>query len=435
MMAGSTLRRTASMATVVLALAMGALAAVRSGSSPPAARSEALAIVLAPQPGDDVLDRQTRGLQERLSTATPDPALLERLGWTFVAKAQASDDPGYFSIALAAAEAMDAAAAGSPAARLLRGHALLSLHRFAEAEPIARRLAVERGAPSDWALLGDVSMERGRLPKAIQAYQRMVDLRPDAAAYARIAHVRQLTGDLDGALAAIDLASRAASPRNRETFAWVWSKRAAYALQAGRLNDALRAADTALAVHPAASGALGVRGRVLLAQGRAGDAVAALEAAAAKSPLPDVLWTLAEALRESGRPDESAAVETRLVASGEGTDPRGLAVFLASRGLDPARALRLARAELAVRRDVYTWAALAWSEAAAGDLAAARRHSVRALAHGTADARLAYQAAVIAARAGAGDDARRLIAEARRSEAVLLPSERAALAVHAAKED
>jgi tetratricopeptide (TPR) repeat protein len=420
-----------------LALSLAALLEVAgSAVAPPApGRSEALAVVLAPQAGTDPLDERIRALQRRLSSGAPDPNLLERLGWTFVAKAQATDDPGYFTLAARAADAMDAVTPGGAAARLLRGHTLVARHRFGEAEPIARALVTERGGPADWALLGDVAMERGRIEKAIQAYQRMVDLRPDAAAYARIAHVRQLTGDLDGALAAIQLATGAVSPRNRETYAWTWAKRGGYELQAGRVDAALEAAETALAAHPDAAAALVLRGRALLAASRAPDAVATLERAAARSPLPDVLWTLADALHAAGRPGDAAAVEAQLVARGEGTDPRGLALFLASRGRDLERAVVLARAELSVRRDVYTWAALAWAEAVAGDLEAAQRHSRRAQALGTADARLDFQAGVIAARTGARADAARLLARAERHAAALLPSERALLAVHRAKED
>jgi tetratricopeptide (TPR) repeat protein len=418
----------------VVAGAIG-LGVVVLGSTPSEPRAtepwaEALAVVRAPQRGDDVLDARIRALQGRLSRADPDPSVLERLGWTFVAKAQATDDPGYFVLAERSAEVLAGVRPASAAGRLLHAHALTSLHRFDEAEPIARELAAERGAPSDWAIYGDVLMERGRLGHAVEAYQRMIDLRPDAAAYARIAHVRQLTGDLDGALAAIEMATHAASPRNRETYAWVWTKRGSYELQRGHLDAALAASAAALAVHPTAAAGLLLRGRVLLAQRRIDDAVAALSRAAAKSPLPDVLWTLADALRAAGRDAEADGVETRLEASGEGADPRGLALFLASRGRDLPRALALARRELGVRRDVHTWAALARAEAAAGDVAAAWRHAQRALAESTADARLAYAMGVVALRAGERNAARRLLVEARRHDTALLPSERAALVVH-----
>jgi tetratricopeptide (TPR) repeat protein len=414
---------------VILAVAV---APWRAPTDEPAAarrESDALRVVLVAHAGAAPVDERIRSLQQRLATAVPRGAVLEQLGWSFVAKAQASADPRYFRLAERCAAAMDELEPGAAAARLLRGHALVSLHRFREAEPIARRLTAERGRSFDWALLGDALMEQGRLAEAIPAYQRMADLRPDAQAYARIAHVRQLTGDLAGALAAIELATHAASPRAPETFAWAWARRAAYEAQLGRLAEALASADRALSIVPDAAGALAVRGRVLLALERPAEAVDALEGAARQSPLPDVLWALAEALRAAGRPAEADAVETRLVATGSGTDPRGLALFLASHRRELPRALAIARRELETRQDVYTWAALAWAEAAAGDVPAARADMARALAAGTADPRLEYHAGVIALRAGAPDEARARLERARAQAQVLFPSERAALAV------
>jgi tetratricopeptide (TPR) repeat protein len=392
-------------------------------------RPEVLGVVLVAQAGDEPVDERIRALQRRLAAEGPQIEVLERLGWSFADKAQASSDPGYFTLAERCALAMDEREPGTATARLLRGHALVSLHRFREAEPIARSLVAERGRPFDWALLGDTLMEQGRLDEAIAAYQRMVDLRPDAQAYARIAHVRQLTGDLDGALAVIELATHAASPRNPGTFAWTWARRAVYEAQQGRLPQALASADMALSVAPESAGALAVRGRVLLALERPAEAVEALERAARKNPLPDVLWTLAEALRAVGRAADADAAELRLVSTGAGTDPRGLALFLASHQREVPRALALARRELETRQDVYTWAVLAWSEAAAGDVAAARADMGRALVAGTADPRLDYQAGVIALRAGAHAEARARLERARAHAQLLLPSERTALAV------
>ena len=68
---------------------------------------------------------------------------------------------------------------------LLRGHVLQNLHRFKEAEPLARELVARRGSPFDHGLLGDLLMEQGKLDAAIQSYQAMVDLKPDPQAYAR----------------------------------------------------------------------------------------------------------------------------------------------------------------------------------------------------------------------------------------------------------
>ena len=53
-----------------------------------------------------------------------------------------------------------------PAALLLRGHVLHQMHRFAEAEAIARRLVTPREFVLDFGLLGDVLMEQGRVDRS-----------------------------------------------------------------------------------------------------------------------------------------------------------------------------------------------------------------------------------------------------------------------------
>ena len=62
------------------------------------------------------------------------------------------------------------------------------------------RLVVQRTFPLDYGLLGDAVLEQGSLDEAAIAYQCMVDLRPDLQSYSRVAHLRWLKGDVDGAI-------------------------------------------------------------------------------------------------------------------------------------------------------------------------------------------------------------------------------------------
>jgi len=101
-----------------------------------------------------------------------------------------------------------------------------------------------------------------------------------------------------------------------------------------------------------------------------------------------------------------------------------MALFLATRHENPETALRLARTELGSRSDVFTHDALAWSLAAAGNVAEAHSEMQRALAEGTDDARLFFHAAVIASQAGHAADAERWLRKARELSQLLLPSER-----------
>ncbi|MFN2450656.1 MAG: hypothetical protein ABR508_12865, partial [Candidatus Baltobacteraceae bacterium] len=48
--------------------------------------------------------------------------------------------------------------------------------------------------------------ELGRYEQARRSLQRMIDMRPNLASYARVSYYRELHGDLDGALQAMSLA-------------------------------------------------------------------------------------------------------------------------------------------------------------------------------------------------------------------------------------
>ena len=158
------------------------------------------------------LDRKIQTAQRRVKQASDPRPFLEQLGWLYVTKARTSHDQGFYKLAEQCALTLEAADSKSPAALLLRGHVLISFHRFAEAEAIARELVAQRTLPFDYGLLGDALVEQGRLAEAVSAYQRMVDLRPDLQSYSRVAYMRWLKGDLDGAIEVARLAAARCEP-------------------------------------------------------------------------------------------------------------------------------------------------------------------------------------------------------------------------------
>ncbi len=203
-------------------------------------------IVLSPHVGAAEIDRNIQIAQRRVKQASDPRPFLERLGWLYVTKARTSHDQGFYKLAEQCALALETADSKSPAALLLRGHVLISFHRFAEAEAIAKELVAQRTLPFDYGLLGDALVEQGRLAEAVDAYQRMVDLRPDLQSYSRVAYMRWLKGDLDGAIEVARLAARAASPLDPESASWSLTRLGHYYLQAGSLADAKAACEAAL---------------------------------------------------------------------------------------------------------------------------------------------------------------------------------------------
>ena len=393
----------------------------------PSAAADPLKVILTPIGGATKLDTQIADLQAKIKEAPERLNLLERLGWAFVAKARTSSDPGFYTLAEQTAKAMAEKTPGDPAAALLLGHTLHTQHRFAEAETVARKLTSAREFVFDYALLGDALMEQGKLGEAIEAYQKMVDLKPCLQTYSRVAHMRWLKGDLTGAIEASRLAISGGSPREPEPSAWAYTKLAQYELQAGDIERALLSVALASELVPDYAPALLMQARLLSAQGKHQEAIEPLQQAAERSPLPEYLWTLADALRAAGNEDEATKVEAQISRTGAVADSRTYAIFLASRGTEIDNALRLARQELKERQDVFTHDAIAWAELAAGRVKEAREHMHKALAEGTQDARLFYHAGVIAAADQDDAEALHFFSKARAIEQMLLPSERVAL--------
>ena len=419
--------------SVVVALTLTALTitACAERESAPNAFLESLhpcSIALAPHKGAAPIDARIRQAQAKARESAHPVAALERVGWLFVSKARTAGDPGYLKLAEEVSLCMDSKQPEAASALLLRGHVLHNLHRFKEAEAVARQLLATRQAPFDYGLLGDTLMEQGKLEEAARAYQRMIDLKPSPHSYLRAAHLRWLKGDLAGAIPVMRMAARASGPRDSESAAWIYTRLSTLELQSGNLNKALLAAEVALGFQPDYAPALFAKGRVLPAQRKDEEALAVLTRAASRNPLPEYQWLLADTLRRIDRLEEADQVETLLKKSGRTRDPRTLALFLATRGEDTEDALRLARQELEARGDIFTFDALAWALHSAGRTEDARGAIAKALAEGTEDARLFYHAAAIAAAAGRRGEAAVWTQRSHAIRQMLYPSERRQLA-------
>jgi tetratricopeptide (TPR) repeat protein len=392
---------------------------------------DACALALAPRAGDAEIDLKITGLQQQ-ARDTSDTRALEQLGWAFVEKARVTYDAGYYRLAESCARCIELRGPRNPDALLLKGHALNSLHEFKEAEAAARELVSIREVAFDYALLGDAIMEQGRLGEAIEAYQKMLDLKPGPQSFSRAAHARWLKGDLKGAIEIMREAVRGANTQDRESAAWMYGRLALYELQAGDVKLALGACAAALRFQEDYAPALLARSRALVAQGKADEAIQDLKRAVALNPLPEYLWALADTLGIAGRADEARSVEDDLNRRGAAGDPRSYALYLATRGEHVEVALELVGRELKAREDVFTLDAFAWSLAAAGRTDQARSLIARSLAEGTEDARLFYHAGVIAVRANQKAEARRWLKRASAIKQMLLPSEREGLRKHIA---
>jgi tetratricopeptide (TPR) repeat protein len=413
---------------VLLALIVSRKTSLKAGTAPPnpLTESSACRFALASLNGNEPIDKEIAQQQNIIRDGSTSG--LERLGWTFIKKARLTFDASYYNLAAQCADCMEASGAKGPDALLLRAHALQSLHRFNEAEAVARELVSTRERPFDYGVLGDVLIDQGKVREGAAAYQKMIDLRPDLQSYARAAHVRWLTGDLNGAIELMRLAVSGSSPADAEAAAWAYTRLSLYQLQQGATKQALESCSAALALQSDYAPAMFARGRILLALHRPVDAVVELQRAAELNPLPEYQWALADALALMGERERAKEVEAKIVTQGGAEDPRSFSLYLASRRENSEQAVQLAQQELARRADVFTHDALAWALAKAGRATEAQLHSQQALSEGTVDARLFLHAGIIAALNNDATQANRYLRKASLIKQMLLPSERKQLA-------
>lgn len=371
----------------------------------------------------NAVDKQITQTQARARSGPNSGVQIERLGWLFVEKARVSNDGGFYKLAEQCALCLESVNSNSPEAMLLKGHVLHSLHRFKEAEPLAFELTKTRGLAFDYGLLGDIEYDEGKIPQAVAAYQKMVNLRPDLQAYSRVAQIRWLKGDLQGAVEAMAMAADAGSILNPEPTAWTYSRLALLQLQSGDFSAAKRSAAIALQMQSDSAPALLALGRIQLVIGETNAAIESLKKAASLNHLPESQWLLADALRLTGKTTEAVGVEKELMEHGVSEDPRSFSFYLSTRGLRADLAVKLARRELDTRTDVFTHDALAWALKTQDNLPEARAELTKALAEGTQDARLFLHAAIINAAAGDKNEAARYSNLAWKYKQMLFPSE------------
>lgn len=300
----------------------------------------------------------------------------------------------------------------------LRAWVLDGEHRFGDGAGAARRArALRPSDPFNYGTLGDALVELGDYDGAGRAFQTMLDLRPDSAAYARAAYLRELFGDPEGAIEMMRLAADSADPKRPARRAWCLAQIADLRLSQGDAAGALAEDARALRLAPRSAAALAGLARALAAEGRLDEAADAFGRSVLLLPAPAVAADYGDLLSRLGRRDEAAeqfrAVEAvARLQRAAGIHDRAIALFRADHGGDPVEAFGLAEEALAGRDDIYDWDAVGWCALKAGRLARAEEAMGRALRLGTRDARLEYHAALVADAAGRREEARRRLRRA-----------------------
>jgi len=356
----------------------------------------------------------------------------DQLGAAYIQKGRETADAGYYELAKAALnKSLDLVSSDLAAASAKTHMAVVAMaeHRFDEALSWAQEaLALGSGDPSPWAIVGDALTDLGEYDRAREAYARLRDpIQPEnestALAYereSRVAYLRFLRGDAQGAIKlmrdAIALATTLRLPA--ENVAWSEYQLGEICFKSGDIPDAEHAYRTGLLIDPNSYRNLAGLGEVRTAQERYSEAIALYQKALAVVPFPAFAAALYDLDMQAGRPAD-ARKQLELIEFIAKLNPinerlfyRELALFYADHSLKLKESVELAKKELEVRHDVYTWDILAWVLYKNGRIREAAEAMEKALAPGTADALLDFHGGIIEFQLGDLDGAKALLGRA-----------------------
>lgn len=333
------------------------------------------------------------------------------LATAYVRRARETSDAAFYAKAEEALRRSFAIAPGNFEGLKIETGAQLGRHEFVRALETATKL--NKIMPDDVSVYGylvDANVELGNYEDAVTAAQWMLDLRPgNVGGLARASYLRELHGNLAGALELMRMAYDATPPSETGDRAWILTRISHLELSAGDLANAESHAGGALSTFPDYHSALAALAQVRIAQGRYQDAVSLLRKRYDAAPQPANLYALAEARELAGQQDAAAASfrqfeRESLAESGVARNSnRELIFYYTDHAHDPAKALAIARREAAQRQDVFTLDAYAWALAASGDYAAAEQQLRKPLAMGVKDSKILSHADAIARHLHAAD--------------------------------
>ncbi|GAA0473494.1 hypothetical protein Ade02nite_86310 [Paractinoplanes deccanensis] len=374
--------------------------------------------------------------ERRLERLPDDWKTWAELGMAYVQRARTTGESADY---VRARRALDRSLAIRPRdnAFALTGQGALAaaLHDFPAALRHGRAaLAMDPYRAAALGVVVDALIELGRYDEAFPTVQRMVDLCPDAASYARASYAWELRGDIGRATDAMRRALDAAPDAADGAFA---------RLHLGQLAAGTGDLDTAaehfteglrlLPGHPPLRAGLA---RVRAARGDTAGAIADFRAILTTTLEPAYVAELGDLLIASGRPAEGAREHARArqawadeAANGHPPEPEPVLFAVDQRepiALDAARRLYDRQPGIAAAD------ALAWALRGAGRPSEALRHADEALRLGTRSPLGHYHRGMILADLGRRDAARAELSTALRLDPHFsvrhVPLARAALA-------
>src|ERR671911_256436 len=301
--------------------------------------------------------------------------------------------------------------AQSPELFATRGTLDLARHDFAAAlQNGTRALALDPENARYYGIIGDAQLELGMYDEAINSYQEMVDRRPDFDSFSRVAYARELYGDPEGAIEAMEFAVQAGSG-TPENVAWAHVQLGNLWFTSGKLEEAQKAYTLSTRTVNAYAPALAGQAKIAAARGDLEQAATLYKQAFNRMPLPeyaialgDVYAAMGERVKAEEQFDLVRNMDKLLRANGVDTDLE-IALFNADHDIDLRMSLEKARAAYEARPSIHAADTLAWTLYKTGNYKEAREYSSEALKLETRDPLKLFHAGMISKALGEKEQA------------------------------
>jgi tetratricopeptide (TPR) repeat protein len=359
-------------------------------------------------------DRLITDLQAQLTANPNDWPAYTQLGLAYLQKARETADPSYYQKAEQALNTVLAREPGDYVALGALGELALARHDFAHALELGERArSLNPRRAYAYGVIADAQIELGRYDEAVATVQQMVDLRPDLSSYSRVAYLRELHGDLEGAIEAMRWALAAGGPALENTL-WTQVQLGHLYFNTGRLDQAEVEYRQALEREPSYVHALAGLARLAAVRGSFAEAIQLYTQVTQRMPLAEYVIALGDVYTAAGQAqpaqqqyDLAHAIDQLYRANGVNTDLE-LALFLAEHG-DAAEAVKRARAAYAERPTVFAAEVLAWALHQVGDDAAALPYAQESVRLGSKEALRLFRAGLIHNNLGRTAEAQALL--------------------------
>lgn len=252
-------------------------------------------------------ERAIPQLQEKLKADPDNSDLNASLGQAYLQKARETGDPSYYTKSEGLFNKVLAAKPDHVEALVGKASLAMSRHQFASARDIAQRVAtLNPYSAGARGLLADAYVQLRDYDNAVRTLDEMVRLKPNLSSYSRISYMRELKGDTEGAIQAMNMAIQAGAP-DAENTAWCIVQLGNLYLNSRRPAQAEIAYHAALRRFPGYVHAYAGLGKVSAARKDYGSAVDFYQRAIEAVPAPEFLIGLTAVYQKMGKTEEARA--------------------------------------------------------------------------------------------------------------------------------